>query len=50
MDDENTKKDKNRPKKKPIELWDADPNCDHKLDPNCYSGIRCLKCPGWFCY
>jgi hypothetical protein len=32
------------------ELYDADPTCDHVLDPNCWSGIRCLKCGGWFCY
>ena len=31
------------------DLWDADPNCDHELDPNCYSGVRCLKCSGWYC-
>ncbi len=30
-------------------LWHADPDCAHKLDPNCWSGIRCLKCPGWYC-
>ncbi len=31
------------------ELYNADPNCKHVLDPN-YSGVRCLKCSGWFCY
>lgn len=31
-------------------LWDADPECEHELDPNCWSGIRCLHCSGWFCY
>lgn len=31
-------------------LYHADPNCKHELDPYCYSGIRCLKCNGWFCY
>ncbi len=30
-------------------LWQADPDCKHELDPNCWSGIRCLKCRGWFC-
>jgi len=30
-------------------LWNADPDCDHRLDPNCWSGIRCLKCSGWDC-
>lgn len=33
-----------------VELYDADPNCEHVLDPNCMSGIRCTKCGGWFCY
>lgn len=31
------------------ELWNADPNCDHVLDPNCWSGVKCLKCRGWYC-
>ena len=31
-------------------LYDSDKNCDHVLDPNCWSGIKCLKCDGWFCY
>ncbi len=30
-------------------LYDADPNCNHVHDPNCYSGIRCHKCGGWYC-
>ncbi len=33
-----------------VELYDADPNCEHVLDPNCVSGIRCTKCGGWFCF
>jgi len=33
-----------------LELWDADPNCEHVLDPNCWSGVKCLKCKGWYCY
>lgn len=32
------------------DLWDADENCWHEEDPNCFSGIRCIKCKGWFCY
>lgn len=24
--------------------------CEHELDPHCWSGVRCLHCPGWFCY
>ncbi len=31
-------------------LYDADPNCWHVLDPKCMSGVRCTKCPGWFCH
>jgi hypothetical protein len=31
-------------------LYNADPNCKHKLDPNCWSRIRCMNCGGWFCY
>ena len=30
-------------------LYDADPNCKHQHDPYCYSGIRCIKCGGWYC-
>ncbi len=32
------------------ELYNADPNCEHELDENCMSGIKCKHCPGWFCY
>lgn len=31
------------------ELYDADPECKHVLDPGCYNGIKCLKCSGWYC-
>jgi hypothetical protein len=31
------------------ELWDADPQCKHVLDEECHSGIRCIKCGGWYC-
>jgi len=37
-------------KKEKIVLYDADPKCDHELDENSYSGIRCKKCSGWFCF
>ena len=30
------------------ELWDADPDCWHELDPNSWSGIKCMKCTGWY--
>lgn len=31
------------------ELYDADPHCYHELDENCFSGIRCKHCEGWYC-
>ena len=31
------------------ELYDADPLCYHELDENCFSGIRCKHCLGWYC-
>ena len=43
-------KKKRRPATTPELLFDADPHCQHKLDPNRMSGVRCLKCAGWFCY
>jgi hypothetical protein len=30
-------------------LFDADPNCKHEIVA-LWSGIKCSKCPGWFCY
>ena len=30
-------------------LYDANPDCKHKFDRNCFSGVRCLKCSAWFC-
>lgn len=37
---------------KPIEqeLWDADPNCAHDIQPAQGGGVKCTKCHGWFCY
>lgn len=31
-------------------LFDADPNCKHVIDYSGWSGIKCKKCNGWFCY
>lgn len=31
------------------DLFDADPNCQHEIDAK-WSGIKCKKCGGWFCY
>ena len=30
-------------------LYRADPNCKHELKLK-WSGIKCRKCGGWFCY
>lgn len=32
------------------ELWGADLNCDHDIQPAPGGGVKCTKCPGWFCY
>ena len=33
------------------ELFDADPTCNHVIiSGSSYSGVRCAKCRGWFCY
>jgi hypothetical protein len=31
------------------DLFDADPDCDHEIE-NKWSGVKCKKCKGWFCY
>ena len=34
-----------------IELWEADPDCEHEIvDGDNYSGVKCKKCKGWFCF
>jgi len=30
-------------------LYSADPNCDHDVQ-TLWSGVKCRKCSGWFCY
>lgn len=44
--------DKEKIEKEPeeLDLYDADPDCEHELDPDCLDGIRCLKCDDWFCF
>jgi hypothetical protein len=32
-----------------VELMDADPKCKHKIEMR-WSGVRCSKRGGWFCY
>lgn len=31
------------------ELYDADTTCKHDIE-QLWSGIRCRKCHGWFCF
>lgn len=35
--------------RKHVDLYDADPNCEHDIE-TLWSGVRCKKCRGWFCY
>ncbi len=30
-------------------LYNADPDCDHEI-VELDSGVKCVKCTGWFCY
>lgn len=31
-----------------MELWNADPDCDHDIKA-LWSGVKCTKCSGWYC-
>lgn len=31
------------------ELYNADPACEHDIK-ELQSGVKCKKCPGWFCF
>ena len=31
-------------------LYNAKSDCDHYVTYASGGGVRCLKCPGWFCY
>lgn len=33
-------------------LFNADPNCDHDIHEMGLGGggVKCRRCPGWFCY
>jgi hypothetical protein len=44
-----TKKEKPTTKKEEVVLYDADPNCKHVIVEE-WSGVKCKKCDGWFCY
>jgi hypothetical protein len=39
-----------KPSKYEDELFGADPNCDHDVRPAPGGGVKCTKCPGWFCF
>lgn len=43
---------KNRKREKSYveELWNADPNCKHEIIGARGGGVKCTKCPGWFCF
>ena len=46
------KKKEEKPKKvvKDLDfLYDADPKCKHVII-TLWSGVKCSKCNGWFCY
>lgn len=32
------------------ELHNANPDCKHEIRAADGGGIRCIKCPGWFCF
>lgn len=32
------------------ELWNANPNCDHRVISPSGGGVKCIKCNGWICY
>lgn len=32
------------------ELYDADPHCKHEVKDAPGGGVKCAKCPGWFCF
>lgn len=32
------------------ELYDADENCEHEIAAAGFSGVKCTKCTGWFCF
>lgn len=33
-----------------VELFDADPACRHETRSLAGGGLKCAKCPGWFCF
>lgn len=32
------------------ELYNADENCEHDIQPASGGGVKCTKCSGWFCF
>lgn len=33
-----------------VDLYDGDDDCKHEEAKDCFSGIKCKKCGGWYCY
>jgi hypothetical protein len=33
-----------------MELYEADPECEHEVEDAPGGGVRCTKCSGWFCF
>lgn len=31
-------------------LYNADDDCDHDVQPAPGGGVKCTRCPGWFCF
>lgn len=32
------------------QLWESDPDCTHDIKPASGGGVKCVHCPGWFCF
>jgi hypothetical protein len=32
-----------------MELWSANPGCDHYVTYAPGGGVMCARCPGWYC-
>lgn len=44
------KQDKKKEKHWWEELYNADENCEHDIQPAIGGGVKCTKCSGWFCF
>ncbi len=48
LEDEEERESTNAYYKEEGRLYNADPNCDHDIEEQ-WSGVKCRKCPGWYC-